>query len=97
MSVIKVEVVYPLPDEQKVFALELEQGATVEEAIKQSGILGIYAEIDLPQNRVGIYGELVDLHTVLQDHDRVEIYRPLEIDPKTARKLRAARTESKKS
>ena len=92
MSVIKVEVVYPLPHEQKVFALELEQGATVEEAIKQSGILEIYAEIGLPQNRVGIYGELVDLNTVLQDHDRVEIYRPLEIDPKTARKLRAERT-----
>jgi uncharacterized protein len=97
MSVIKVEVVYALPDEQKLFALEVEQGATVEQAIKQSGILEIYAEIDLQQNRVGIYGELVDLNTVLQNHDRVEIYRPLEIDPKTARKLRAARTEGKKS
>jgi putative ubiquitin-RnfH superfamily antitoxin RatB of RatAB toxin-antitoxin module len=97
MSTIKVEVVYALPDEQKVFALEVEQGAMVEDVIKQSGILEVYADIDLQQNKVGIYSELVDINTVLRNHDRVEIYRSLEIDPKAARKLRAERAEDKKS
>ena len=97
MSTIKVEVVYALPEEQKVFALEGEQGITVEEAIKQSGILEVYPEINLQQNKTGIYGELVDLNTVLRNHGRIEIYRPLEIDPKAARKLRAERAEDKKS
>ena len=96
MSTIKVEVVYALPHEQKVLALEVEQGITVEQVIKQSGILEVYPEINLQQNKTGIYGELVKLNTVLRNHDRVEIYRPLEIDPKAARKLRAERAEDKK-
>lgn len=93
MSIIKVELVYALPEEQRIFQLEVEQGTTVEAAMKLSGILDQYPEIDLKKNKVGIYGQAVTLGTVLQQQDRVEIYRPLTIDPKAARKLRAERNK----
>lgn len=93
MSIIKVELVYALPEEQRIFQLEVEQGTTVEAAMKLSGILDQYPEIDLKKNKVGIYGQAVTLGTVLQHQDRVEIYRPLTIDPKAARKLRAERNK----
>ena len=65
------------------------ENACVEEAIRDSGVLEKYPEISLKNNRVGIFGELVCLHTPLKAHDRVEIYRPLKLDPMQARRMRA--------
>ncbi len=87
---MKVEVSYALPERQTVRALEAEPGITVEEAIRASGILDEHPEIDLEKNRVGIFGKVTRLDTVLRDGDRVEIYRPLIADPKEARRRRAA-------
>lgn len=87
---MRVEVVYALPARQEVIALSLPEGATVEQAIRASGMLTRYPEIDLARNKVGIYAKLTKLDAVLRDRDRVEIYRPLIADPKEVRKQRAA-------
>ena len=88
---IRVEVAYARPDEQVIIPLELEEGATVAEAIRQSKIGDRYPEIDLDSNKVGIFGKLARLDSVLKARDRVEIYRPLIADPKEMRKQRAGR------
>ena len=66
-------------------------GATVRDAIERSGVLAAFPELDLARNRVGIHGKLAMLATPLGDDDRVEILRPLQADPKEARRRRAAR------
>ena len=89
MTNISVEVVYATPDRQELVALELEQGSTVAQAIEHSGLAGKFADFDLDPARVGIFSRKVGLDHVLHDGDRVEIYRPLQADPKEARRQRA--------
>lgn len=86
---IQVEVAYALPHQQVILPVNLAAELTVEEAIKRSGILEKFPEIDLAQSRVGIFSKLTKLDTVLRDKDRVEIYRPLIADPKEVRRKRA--------
>jgi hypothetical protein len=86
---IHVEVVYALPHVQMLVPLTLREGATLEEAVKQSGILEKFPEIDLTSARVGIWNKAAELSAVLRDKDRVEIYRPLIADPKEVRRKRA--------
>ncbi len=86
-----VEVVYPLRNEQKIVRLSLDEGACLRQAVEKSGLLEQYPEVNLDGgNKVGIWGKLAKVDTVLRDHDRVEIYRPLIADPKEVRKQRAA-------
>ncbi len=73
---IAVEVAYALPDEQVIIPLEIEAGVTCEQAIARSGVLTRHPEIDLAVNKVGVFGKLTRLDTVLREGDRVEIYRP---------------------
>lgn len=87
---IRVEVAYALPDQQVILTVELEPGATVQQAVQASGVLSRFPEIDLTQHKVGIFGKLAKLNTPLRDLDRVEIYRPLIADPKAVRAARAA-------
>ena len=87
---IQVEVAYARPDTQVIVPLKVEKGATVDDAIKLSGVLHNFAEIDLAVNKVGIFGKLTKLTASLRDGDRVEIYRALIADPKQVRKQRAA-------
>ncbi|ABB74504.1 RnfH family protein [Nitrosospira multiformis] len=86
---IDIEVVYALPERQVVRQMNLPEGTTVEQAVKLSGILPRFPEIDLLKNKLGIYGKLVPPTTVLRDRDRIEIYRTLRVDPKEARRKRA--------
>lgn len=76
-----VEVAYALPEKQYLQRVTLEEGATVEEAIRASGLLELRTDIDLAKNKVGIYSRPVKLTDTVQDGDRVEIYRPLIADP----------------
>ncbi|TFW71726.1 RnfH family protein [Methylotenera oryzisoli] len=87
---ITVEVAYALPDEQLIIPIKVVDGATAEDAIKASGIIGKFSDIDLNINKIGIFGKLTKLDTKLRHLDRVEIYRPLIADPKEVRKQRAA-------
>lgn len=87
---IPVQVAYARADRQQIIPLQVAAGSTLEQAIRQSRILEQFPEIDLATARVGIFGKLQTLHTVLRAGDRVEIYRPLLADPKQVRKQRAA-------
>jgi putative ubiquitin-RnfH superfamily antitoxin RatB of RatAB toxin-antitoxin module len=87
----RVEVAYATPSRQEVIEVAVSPGATVEQAIRASGLLERFPEIDLARQHVGIFGERVRLSDPLRDRDRVEIYRPLIADPKQARRERAAR------
>lgn len=86
---IGVEVVYALPHSQTVRQLSLPRDSTVEQAIEASGIMSLVPGIDLRRNRLGIYGKLVQPGTLLHDRDRIEIYRPLTVDPGENRRRRA--------
>jgi uncharacterized protein len=86
---MKVCVSYALPDVQLVRELDLGSGATVRDALEQSGLLTEFPEIDTLSQPVGIFGQVVPDGTVLQHGDRVEIYRSLRLEPKQARLKRA--------
>ena len=87
--VVRVEVVYARRDEQVLIALEVEDGATVRQAVERSGIRQRFPEIDLARMSVGIFSRVTGLGTRLADGDRVEIYRPLRVDPKEVRRKKA--------
>ncbi|MES2369621.1 RnfH family protein [Thiobacillus thioparus] len=88
-ATINVEVVYALPEQQTLLQVQLAEGASVGDAIRQSGVLEAFPDIDLAKNKVGIFSKLVKLDEPLRDKDRVEIYRPLIADPKEVRRKRA--------
>ena len=94
---LSIEVCYALPDGQTLIPIELPEGATVQQALDASGILQRFPQIDLTQQKVGVFGKLKSLDTVLVDHDRVEIYRPLIVDPKAARQRRVEKTRKEGS
>jgi len=95
-GVLEVEVVYATPERQACYALRLNSGATLADAIRACGVLEDFPEIaDLARNRVGIHGVLVKGAQVLRDGDRVEIYRPLSADPKDARRARVKRKQAR--
>ncbi|WP_162046952.1 RnfH family protein [Vibrio taketomensis] len=93
-DMIHVEVVYALPHEQRVFTLVVNKAMTVEEIIAQSGVLELYPEIDLKENKVGVYSRNVRLDATVRDGDRIEIYRPLLADPKEIRRKRAEQAKA---
>ena len=86
---MKVEVAYALPDQQVLLDVDVPENATVQTAIEQSGILQQFPDLDLASIKVGVFSKHATLDTLLRPKDRVEIYRPLIIDPKAARLLRA--------
>ena len=87
---IQLEVTYAKPDRQEIVSLKLPEGSTIQQAIEASGLLQRHPDIDLAKTKVGIYGKLSRMDTVVRERDRVEIYRPLIADPKEVRKQRAA-------
>jgi hypothetical protein len=66
----------------------LDDGASVLQAVQASGVLQRFPEIDLAQAQVGIWSRKASLGQSLREHDRIEIYRPLAVDPKVARRER---------
>jgi putative ubiquitin-RnfH superfamily antitoxin RatB of RatAB toxin-antitoxin module len=97
MAKIIVEVAYATPQKQKILAFQVEEGTTVFQGAEQSGIVAEFPEIILAESKMGIFGKGVrnPKEEVLRESDRVEIYRPLTIDPKVARANRAAKTAGK--
>lgn len=93
----KIELVYALPDQQELIAMTVNKGTTVEQAIHQSGILGEFPEIDLTKNKVGVFSRVVKLEQELRAGDRIEIYRPLLLDPKEIRQQRAEKAKLKRN
>ena len=91
---MRVEVVYALPAAHDATTVELPAGATVADALAASGIARRHPGIRLTD--LGIFGRRVNADTVLGDGDRLEIYRPLALDPKEARRRRAAGAGAKR-
>ena len=88
-----VEVVYALPEKQKLLKIAVPVGATVRQAAVLSGMDGFFPELDLENSPLGIFGKAVAKpeERLLAEGERVEIYRPLIADPKEVRKQRAAK------
>ena len=95
MAELHVQVCYLRPGFTFLQDLTVPEGGTLRTAIECSGLLEAAPEIDLTANRVGIWGKLKTLDTVLREKDRVEVYRSLVADPKESRRKRAMRKEQK--
>ena len=91
---IDVEVVFALAERQVLVAVAVPPGTTAGEAIDISGIASEFPEENLSAFRLGVWGRLVERDQVLQAGDRIEIYRPLKIDPREARRRLAAEGKS---
>jgi putative ubiquitin-RnfH superfamily antitoxin RatB of RatAB toxin-antitoxin module len=102
-TTISVEVVYGLPDKQKLIKLDVAPGTTAYQAVEQSGIVQSFPEIDMANAKMGIFSQVLGTKGLpapdvypLQNRDRVEIYRPLIADPKEVRRRRAEEAKLKK-
>lgn len=102
-TTISVEVAYATPQKQRIIALQMPTGTTAYEAVIASNIAAEFPDIDPESTPMGIFSRLLDgkgrptpREYVLQARDRVEIYRPLLIDPKQARLQRAGQASAKK-
>ena len=87
---VGIEVVYALPGRQRVVRLPLEQPMSAEQAVRASGLLEEFPELAGQALALGVFGRTVDGRHVLRAGDRVEIYRPLKIDPRESRRRAAA-------
>ncbi|MFJ3483508.1 RnfH family protein [Pseudomonas sp. NPDC090202] len=97
-SMIRFEVVYATAEEQALLSLEAAPGTTVRAAVLASDLAQRFAGLDLAQCPLGIFGKVV-AHPetqVVEEGDRIEIYRPLLADPKEVRRLRAERAAKAK-
>jgi putative ubiquitin-RnfH superfamily antitoxin RatB of RatAB toxin-antitoxin module len=88
-ATIRVSVVFCPPEPVWMRDVVLPAGATVASAIERSGLLVDFPQLREPATRAGVYGQLAAPDAVLRDGDRVEVYRPLSMDPKEARRHRA--------
>lgn len=97
--IIAVEVVYALAHEQRLLHLSVPYGTSVREAALQSNMVEYFPGLDLANAALGIFGKAIARpeERVLEEGERVEIYRPLLADPKEIRKQRAARAARAKA
>jgi hypothetical protein len=82
----KAEVVFALKGEQIILPLEVPIGSRIEDVINKSGIKDIYPSEPLNSCSVGIWGKVRERNTVIEDGDRIELYRLLHSDPKDRRR-----------
>lgn len=98
MARLRVEVVYAVPGRADCTEVVLPANATVRDALLASGLCERHPEIDPDTVKLGVYGTPCEHHARLADGDRVEVYRPLAVDPKEARRARArARATSRRT
>ena len=86
---MRVEVAYAAAERQVLVAIDVDEGATVEMALRQAAGHAAFDGLNLNRMPVGVYGNQVDRSRVLRPGDRIELYRPLLLDPKEARRRRA--------
>lgn len=83
-KMIFVEIAYGLVDKQYLYGFEVPEGSTIEQAILQSPLIKEFPDLNYEQ--VGIFAKLMPVSTVLKAGDRIEIYRPLKVDPRKRRR-----------
>ncbi len=100
LKLLRIEVAFGWPDHQLLKSVTLPAGATVREAVDASGILPEIRERDpayvVEEARIGVFGRKARFEDPLRDGDRVELYRPLLVDPKEARRARAEADRAEK-
>jgi uncharacterized protein len=84
-----VTIVYARPHVRRLLQVEVAAGATVEQAIEASGLLALEPQLRGSALDVGVWNRVVRLDSPVSDGDRIEVYRPLKVDPKDARRIRA--------
>ncbi len=84
---MKIEIVYALKNKQFFYTENIDDGTNVGQALARSKLLKDFPNLDI--SKVGIFSRPVNENYILQENDRIEIYRPLIIDPKEQRKQRA--------
>lgn len=84
-AMIEVEVVYAGSEQQTLLKVEVPEGSTAQTAIKLSGILNYIPNGEIGSLKIGIFSQICSLDTIIKEKDRIEIYRPLALDPKEAR------------
>lgn len=89
---ITIEIAFVLPRQQFIRRFQVPMGTSINQAITLSGVASFYPKNDNTLFKIGIYGRVVSLTRILQEDDRIEIYRPLIIDPKEKRKLKVRST-----
>jgi hypothetical protein len=92
---IGVEVTYAEPERAVVKAIRLSAPATIEDVLRLAAADPDFAGIDVVNAAVGVFGRLAAPGQLLRDGDRVELYRPLAVDPKSARRARARESRGK--
>lgn len=104
VEMIAVEVAYALPNKQKIIGLKVPRGTTAMEAAKKSGIGDEFPDLDIQMVPMGIFGLALGTqgragpeNYVLEEGDRVELYRPLIADPKVVRRQRAEEARRKRT
>lgn len=90
MARLEIEVIYAGRSAQEIVIVALEEPATALDALRESGLSARHPDIDMKDPLLGIFGRRVLPGTPLREGDRVEIYRPLEADPKEARRAKAS-------
>ena len=85
---MNVGVCYAEVDRQSWMRLEVPDSSTIEDTIKLSGLLKLYPEINLSNQKVGIFGKIATLNTAVKEGDRVEIYRQITVDPQLVQRRR---------
>lgn len=80
---MQVSIAYAEPGQPFWQFVEVADGSTAQQAIERSGLLTRYPHLNLKKNRIGIFGKIAKLTAPLEAGDRVEIYRPIIVDPKT--------------
>ncbi len=88
-ATLQIEIVFADTDEQRLLNLTMAAGTTVADAIEQSGLQQQFPATDLASLDVGVWGQPAARTRILRDGDRVEIYRPLQMDPRDARRTLA--------
>ncbi len=91
---LRIEVVYALPERCWRFPLLLQAGATVADALQAADLASQLPGVEPDASRLAVFGRSVRPETVLHDLDRVELLRPLRVDPKQARRRRAGETKA---
>jgi putative ubiquitin-RnfH superfamily antitoxin RatB of RatAB toxin-antitoxin module len=97
-NTIAIEVAYALPDKQRIIKLDVPEGTTVMQAVIMSQMDSIFEDLTLSEDlKLGVWGKPVTADRALVAGERVEIYRPLLVDPKEVRRARAARAKAARS
>ena len=88
-SMIEVQVCYAMPGNILLLSMTVQADMPILDVVKDSGLTDLHPEIDLLSCKLGVFGKIKSPDAKLHQGDRIEVYRPLKVDPMEARRRRA--------